>query len=70
MTSRETGLAPGKYQVAVIDSRSATEREARRPPAAWQTPNSQRSTEQSSTSGLEYDVQPGSNTINIELSSR
>ena len=65
-TNKKTGLAPGKYRVSI---------QAFRPPTV---PEGQRSFEPSeplvpekylqvTTSGLEYTVEPGNNTIDIEL---
>jgi hypothetical protein len=69
MTSRETGLAPGKYQAAISirEVPQNVKRGDRPPPGKLLIPEKY---EESSTSGLEYEVQPGDNTINIELSSR
>jgi hypothetical protein len=66
-TSRETGLATGKYKVAVsIREMPQNVKRGDRPPLGkLLIPEKY---EQSSTSGLEYSVEPGNNTIDIELS--
>jgi hypothetical protein len=69
MTSRETGLAPGKYRAAVTvrEMPPDIKRGDRPPPGRLLTPEKY---VDGSTSGLDYEVQPGDNTIDIELSSR
>ncbi len=69
MTSRETGLAPGKYQVAVSvrEVPQNVKRGDRPPPGKLLIPEKY---EDSTTSGLEYEVAPGKNTIDIELKSQ
>jgi hypothetical protein len=69
-TSREEGLRPGKYQVALQIHEIPTDlapgqRDMR--PAKSRIPTKYTDV---STSGLEYDVEPGSNTINLEMTSR
>jgi hypothetical protein len=66
-TSREAGLAAGKYAVAVsIREMPQNVKRGDRPPLGkLLIPEKY---EQSSTSGLEYQVEPGTNTIDIELS--
>jgi hypothetical protein len=68
-TSRETGLAAGKYRASVsIREMPATVNPGDRPPPGkLLIPEKY---ELSTTSGLEYDVMPGSNTIDIALSSQ
>ena len=65
-TSREFGLAPGKYRVAVSlrEMPANFDPAARLPPGKLLIPEKY---EESSTSGLEFDVAPGSNTIDIPL---
>ena len=67
-TSRELGLAAGKYAVAVSIREMPAEIKPgdRPPPGKLLIPENY---EQSTTSGLEFDVQPGRNTIDIELNS-
>jgi hypothetical protein len=67
-TSRASGLLAGKYQVSVQVREVPKDIQPgdRPPPGKSLIPDKY---ESSSTSGLEYDVQPGSNTINIELRS-
>jgi hypothetical protein len=69
-TSREEGLRPGKYQLAVQINEIPTDlapgqRDMR--PAKSRIPVKYTDVK---SSGLEYEVMPGDNTINIELSSR
>lgn len=67
-TQKKPGLAPGKYAVAV---------QAFRPPDVPQGQRSFKPSEplvpekylQVGTSGLEYEIVPGSNTVNVELTS-
>jgi hypothetical protein len=68
-TNREAGLAAGKYTVAVsIREMPQNVKRGDRPPLGkLLIPEKY---EQSTTSGLEYDVEPGRNTIDIELSSQ
>jgi hypothetical protein len=68
-TSRDVGLASGKYKVAVsIRERAPDIKRGERPqPGKLLIPEKY---EDSSKSGLEFDVAPGSNTINIELKSQ
>lgn len=70
MTSRDFGLPPGKYKVGLQIVEIPTdlapgERDMR--PAKSRIPDKYSDT---TTSGLEYDVNPGSNTIDIDLSSK
>ena len=67
-TSRELGLAAGKYKVAVsIREMPENVKRGDRPPLGkLRIPAKY---EQSSTSGLEYEVAPGENTIDIPLTS-
>lgn len=67
MTSRDVGLPPGKYKVGLQIVEIPTDlapgqRDMR--PAKSRIPEKYSDTK---ASGLEYDVIPGSNTINIEL---
>jgi hypothetical protein len=66
-TNRELGLAAGKYKVAVSirEVPQNVKRGDRPPPGKLLIPEKY---EQTATSGLEYKVEPGSNTIDIELS--
>jgi len=68
-TSRELGLAPGKYKVAVSirELPQNVKRGDRPPPGKLLIPERY---EQNTSSGLEYDVKPGQNTIDIELKSK
>jgi hypothetical protein len=69
-TNRDTGLAPGKYNVSVsVFDQPADVKPGERSmkEAKLVTPEKYVSAE---TSGLEYDVAPGNNTINIELKSK
>jgi hypothetical protein len=68
-TSRELGLGPGKYKVAVsIREVPASMKRGERPdPGKLLIPEKY---EDSAKSGLEYEVAPGSNTIEIELKSQ
>lgn len=67
-TSHEVGLSPGKYKVGVSirEVPVNVKRGDRPPPGKSLIPERY---EDSATSGLEFDVAPGSNTINIELKS-
>jgi hypothetical protein len=66
-TNRDEGLAAGKYRVLVIiDNPDAASRDLRPAAAADRIPAKYTET---STSGLEYDVAPGENTIDVKLSS-
>jgi hypothetical protein len=68
-TSREVGLSAGKYK-AVVSIREASpniKRGDRPPPGKLLIPAKY---EDSAKSGLEYDVAPGKNTIDIELKSQ
>jgi hypothetical protein len=68
-TSRELGLAPGRYAVAisVFEDPEIAPGERSMVPSKLVTPEKYASHE---TSGLEYDVAPGSNTIDLELTSQ
>jgi hypothetical protein len=68
-TSRERGLSAGKYKVAVSihELPKNFKRGERPPPGKSLIPEKY---ENEATSGFEYDVAPGSNTINIELQSK
>jgi hypothetical protein len=68
-TSRASGLAAGSYKVAVsIHQMPQNVKRGDRPPLGKSLiPDKY---EDQNTSGLQYDVAPGSNTINIELVSR
>jgi len=68
-TSREVGLAAGKYKVAVsIREMPQNVKRGDRPPLGrLRIPEKY---ENDAASGLQYDVQAGSNTINIELQSK
>lgn len=65
-TSRELGLAAGKYKVAVSirELPKNVKRSDLPPPGKLRIPAKY---EQSTTSGLEFNVVPGGNTIDIEL---
>jgi hypothetical protein len=66
MTSRESGLATGTYKVAVsIREMPQNVKRGDRPPLGKSLIPEKY--EEGSTSGLEYEVKPGKNTINIEL---
>ena len=67
-TSHEVGLRAGKYKatVSVREVPKDVKRGDRRPPGKLLIPEKY---EDAAKSGLEYDVAPGSNTINIELKS-
>jgi hypothetical protein len=69
-TGREEGIPPGLYQVTVVANEPAsqerTESGGPPPPGAPITPPWYKS---SQTSGLEFTVEPGKNTIDIPLSS-
>jgi hypothetical protein len=68
-TSREEGLAAGTYNVAVSirEMPQNVKRGDRPPPGKLLIPEKY---EQSTTSSLEFEVKPGENTIDIELTSR
>jgi hypothetical protein len=68
-TSHEVGLSAGKYKVGVSIREVPTnvKRGDRPPPGKSLIPEKY---EDSATSGLQFDVAPGSNTINIELKSQ
>jgi hypothetical protein len=68
-TSRATGLSAGAYRVAVSvrEMPQNVKRGDRPPPGKSVIPEKY---EDENTSGLQYDVAPGRNTINIELMSR
>jgi hypothetical protein len=68
-TSREVGLSPGKYQVAVSirEVPQNVKRGDRPPPGKLLIPEKY---EQSTTSGIEVDVAPGDNTIDLPLQSK
>ena len=65
-TSREVGLAAGKYKVAISirELPENVKRSDQIPPGKLLIPERY---EQSTTSGLEYEVKPGGNTIDITL---
>jgi hypothetical protein len=66
-TSRTEGLVPGKYRVAVtVYANQGDTREQLPGPPKLLTPAKYNDV---ATSGLEYDVAPGRNTIDIELRS-
>lgn len=68
-TSHEVGLSAGNYKVGVLIREVPTnvKRGDRPPPGKLLIPEKY---EDSATSGLEYDVAPGRNTIDIELKSQ
>jgi hypothetical protein len=68
-TGRERGLSAGRYKVAVSipELPKNFKRGERPPPGKSLIPEKY---ENEATSGFEYDVAPGSNTINIELQSK
>jgi hypothetical protein len=68
-TSRERGLSAGTYRVAVSirEMPQNVKRGDRPPPGKLLIPEKY---EDQSTSGLEFKVEPGRNTINIELLGR
>ena len=68
-TSRDVGLAAGKYKVAVSirEMPQNVKRGDRPPPGKLRIPEKY---ESDATSGLQYEVQAGSNTINVELQSK
>jgi hypothetical protein len=67
-TSREAGLGAGRYKAAVSVREPANVRPGElAPPGKLLIPEKY---ENSATSSLEYEVEPGSNTIDIELSSQ
>jgi hypothetical protein len=68
-TSREVGLSAGRYKVAVSIREPAPpiKRGDRPPPGKLLIPEKY---EDSASSGLEFDVMRGSNTIDIELKSQ
>jgi hypothetical protein len=68
-TSREAGLAAGKYRasVSIREMPANVKPGDRPPPGKLLIPEKY---ELSTTSGLEYDVVPGSNTIDIALTSQ
>jgi hypothetical protein len=68
-TNHEVGLGAGKYKVAVSvrELPPPIKRGERVPPGKLLIPEKY---EDSATSGLEYEVAPGRNTINIELKSQ
>lgn len=65
-TSREVGLAPGTYQVAVSirEMPENVKRSDQPPPGKLLIPQKY---EQPSTSGLQFEIVPGANVIPIEL---
>jgi hypothetical protein len=68
-TNREVGLGAGKYKIAVSvrELPPDIKRGDRPPPGKLLIPEKY---EDNAKSGLEYDVLPGSNTIDIELKSQ
>jgi len=70
-TGREPGLTPGQYRVTVVARErpkvNQTETGGPAPAGASLTPRWYASLE---TSGLTFDVKPGSNDINLELNSQ
>jgi hypothetical protein len=68
-TSHEAGLGAGKYKIAVSirELPQNVKRGDRPPPGRLLIPQKY---EDSATSGLEFDVAPGSNSIDIELKSQ
>ncbi|HVT28187.1 MAG TPA: hypothetical protein VHE81_09245 [Lacipirellulaceae bacterium] len=68
-TNHEVGLSAGKYKVGISIREVPTnvKRGDRPPPGKLLIPERY---EDSATSGLEYDVAPGRNTIDIELKSQ
>ena len=68
-TARTAGLHPGTYQVSLTVFEAAQGRPGERlyGPSKMITPEKYSST---ATSGLEYEVKPGGNTIDIDLSSK
>jgi hypothetical protein len=68
-TSHEVGLSAGKYKVGISIREMPTnvKRGDRLPPGKLLIPERY---EDSATSGLEFDVAPGTNTIDIELKSQ
>jgi hypothetical protein len=68
-TSREVGLKAGRYRVGVtvLDQPDVQPGERSMVEATYVTPQKYADP---STSGLEYDVEPGENTIDIKLSSQ
>jgi hypothetical protein len=68
-TNRDTGLMPGKYTVSM----SVYDTPPHQPGERMQTTGKQlvpTKYTDAHTSGLEYEVKPGSNTINIDLTSK
>jgi hypothetical protein len=68
-TGREAGLPPGQYKVAIVARESSTtlsEGGGPPPPGKAITPRWYASPQ---TSGLNFQVEPGSNDINLELTS-
>lgn len=67
-TNQTVGLAPGKYKVgvAIYDPPDLKPGERASKPSELLSPERYA---QPDASGLEYDVNPGNNTINIELTS-
>jgi len=68
-TSRELGLGAGKYTVAasIRELPQNVKRSDRPPPGKLRIPEKY---EDSTASGLEFTVEPGQNTIDIELKSQ
>jgi hypothetical protein len=70
-TSRTLGLAAGKYRgaVSVYEQPADAQRGVRQPIESSKLATPQKYLD-AATSGLEFDVQPGSNVIDIELKSQ
>ena len=70
-TGREEGIPPGQYQVAVVANEPAPMKQTASggppPPGKPITPAWYKRPE---TSGLQFTVEPGSNDINLELTSQ
>jgi hypothetical protein len=68
-TGREAGLAPGQYNVSVVARESSTTLSKGGGPPPPGKPITPRWYASPATSGLTFNVEPGSNEINLELSS-